>query len=89
MGPVTMYTTGWCSDCRRAKWFLKERGIDYREVNIENDPEAAACFRLRESLAGDERGSDGALDDGVLEQAGGEGGGELIFGGIGAGRFSE
>jgi mycoredoxin len=42
MGPVTMYTTGWCSDCRRAKWFLKERGIDYREVNIENDPEAAA-----------------------------------------------
>jgi mycoredoxin len=41
MDPVTMYTTEWCSDCRRAKWFLKERGIAYREVNIEDDPAAA------------------------------------------------
>jgi mycoredoxin len=42
MDPVTMYTTEWCSDCRRAKSFLKERGIAYREVNIEEDPAAAA-----------------------------------------------
>jgi mycoredoxin len=30
-----MYTTAWCPDCRRAKSFLKERGVEYREVNIE------------------------------------------------------
>ncbi len=40
METVTMYTTSRCPDCRRAKFFLKERGVDYREVNIEEDPAA-------------------------------------------------
>ncbi len=35
MEPITMYTTPWCPDCRRAKTFLKERGVNYSEVNIE------------------------------------------------------
>jgi glutaredoxin len=35
MEPITMYTTAWCPDCRRAKTFLKERGVNYSEVNIE------------------------------------------------------
>jgi glutaredoxin len=39
MEPITMYSTAWCPDCRRAKNFLKERGIAFREVNIEEDPE--------------------------------------------------
>lgn len=30
-----MYTTAWCPDCRRAKTFLRERGVEFREVNIE------------------------------------------------------
>jgi glutaredoxin len=33
-----MYSTAWCPDCRRAKTFLKERGVEFREVNIEEDP---------------------------------------------------
>ena len=37
---VTMYTTAWCPDCRRAKSFLKERGVDFREEIIETDPSA-------------------------------------------------
>jgi mycoredoxin len=37
---ITMYTTTWCPDCHRAKSFLKERGVDYREVNIETDEKA-------------------------------------------------
>jgi len=37
---ITMYTTGWCPDCRRAKTFLKERGLAFREVNIEEDAQA-------------------------------------------------
>ena len=35
-----MYTTPWCPDCRRAKTFLRERGVEFREVDIEKDPSA-------------------------------------------------
>lgn len=42
MEPVTMYTTHWCPDCRRAKYFLKQRGVTYLEINIEEDPSAEA-----------------------------------------------
>jgi len=38
MEPVTMYTTHWCPDCRRAKSFMKERGVVFQEVDIEQDP---------------------------------------------------
>ncbi len=42
MEPITMYSTTWCPDCHRAKSFLKERGVDFREVDIENDPSGEA-----------------------------------------------
>jgi len=38
MENITMYTTAWCPDCRRAKSFMKERGVEFREVDIEEDP---------------------------------------------------
>ena len=37
---ITMYTTTFCPDCRRAKSFLKERGVAFREINIEDDESA-------------------------------------------------
>lgn len=37
MEAITMYSTEWCPDCRRAKNFLKERGVEFAEVNIEQD----------------------------------------------------
>ena len=37
MEAVTIYSTGWCPDCRRVKHFLKERGVEFQEVNIEED----------------------------------------------------
>jgi mycoredoxin len=40
MEPLTMYTSAWCPDCWRAKTFLKERGVAFREVDIEKDPSA-------------------------------------------------
>ena len=40
--PIIMYTTTWCPDCRRAKSFLKDRGVEVREVNIEQDSTAEA-----------------------------------------------
>ena len=39
MEAITIYTTPWCGDCRRAKLFLRERGVVFREVNIEEVPE--------------------------------------------------
>ena len=32
-----MYTTERCGDCRAAKRFLLERGIEFEEINIEQD----------------------------------------------------
>jgi mycoredoxin len=38
---LTMYSTTWCGYCRRLKTQLKEAGISYVEVDIEQDQEAA------------------------------------------------
>ncbi|OKH65974.1 glutaredoxin [Mycobacterium sp. SWH-M1] len=38
---VTMYTTSWCGYCVRLKKVLKNEGISFTEVNIEEDPAAA------------------------------------------------
>jgi glutaredoxin len=40
MKPIVVYSTVWCPDCRRVKNFLKDRGVEFREVNIEDDPDA-------------------------------------------------
>ena len=42
MAEVTVYSNTWCCDCRRAKSFLRDRGIAFREVNIDHDPDAEA-----------------------------------------------
>ncbi len=39
---ITMYGADWCPDCRRAKKFLGEWGIEYKWVDIEQDPEGLA-----------------------------------------------
>ncbi|MCH7232334.1 NrdH-redoxin [Glycomyces sp. L485] len=36
-----MYSTTWCGYCRRLKIGLDREGILYKEVNLEDDPEAA------------------------------------------------
>lgn len=41
-GTVTMYSTTWCGYCRRLKTQLDSVGIGYTEVNIEEEPGAAA-----------------------------------------------
>jgi glutaredoxin len=37
---VTIYGTRWCADCRRAKQFLRDRKVVFREVNIDGAPDA-------------------------------------------------
>ncbi len=41
MSAFTMYTTGWCGFCARLKSQLKREGIDYTEIDIEAQPDAA------------------------------------------------
>lgn len=37
---LVVYTTARCGDCRRAKRFLKERAMAFREVDVDGDPDA-------------------------------------------------
>ncbi|GAA3153460.1 mycoredoxin [Blastococcus jejuensis] len=39
--PVTMYTTSWCGYCVRLKRLMQHEGIEFAEVNIELDDQAA------------------------------------------------
>ena len=38
--PLIVYTTKFCGDCVATKRALEARGIGYREVALETDPEA-------------------------------------------------
>jgi mycoredoxin len=39
--PVTMFSTQWCGYCMRLKKLMQRDGIEFAEVDIENDPAAA------------------------------------------------
>ena len=39
---MQVYTSNWCRDCRTAKQFLDAHGIEYVEINIDQDPAASA-----------------------------------------------
>ncbi len=41
MALVTIYSTTWCGYCRRLKMQMDQAGIDYREIDIERDADAA------------------------------------------------
>jgi len=43
---LLMYTTTWCSDCKRFKRALAKQGIEVAEIDIDADP--AAAKRLEE-----------------------------------------
>ena len=38
MAHVQIYTTAWCGYCVRAKALLDSRGIEYEEINLDDDP---------------------------------------------------
>ncbi len=41
MSKVIVFSTPTCSWCRRAKRYLKENGVPFKEINVERDPAAA------------------------------------------------
>ncbi|MFD0887100.1 mycoredoxin [Streptosporangium algeriense] len=38
---LTVYTATWCGPCKRLKSQLTREGISYREIDIEQNPDAA------------------------------------------------
>jgi glutaredoxin 3 len=38
MGRIQIYTTRWCGFCVRAKVFLQERGVEFEEIAVDDDP---------------------------------------------------
>lgn len=42
---VLLYTTSWCPYCRRAKALLKEKGVQWNEIDIEAHPDNRQAMR--------------------------------------------
>ena len=38
---LKIYSTPWCSDCRRLKDRMTEHKVQFHEINIDSEPEAA------------------------------------------------
>jgi glutaredoxin 3 len=38
MPRIELYTTKWCGYCVRAKTLLDAKGLDYEEINLDDDP---------------------------------------------------
>ena len=45
--PVTIYTTGWCPYCSRAKSLLTRKGVGFEEIDVESAPEKRAEMQTR------------------------------------------
>jgi glutaredoxin 3 len=41
---ITMYTTGWCPYCQRARGLMAKKGLTFEEINVEEDA------KLREQM---------------------------------------
>jgi glutaredoxin len=49
---VVLYTTSWCPYCRKARDYLRSRGIDFIEYDIEKNKEAAVRKRQLDNSSG-------------------------------------
>lgn len=43
---IVMYSTAWCPDCRRAKFFMKRKKIDFLEIDVNEDEKAADFVKV-------------------------------------------
>jgi glutaredoxin 3 len=44
---VTVYVTGWCPYCQRAKGLLAEKNIAITEINVEDEPQFREEMKAR------------------------------------------
>ena len=50
MAKVTIYTTTFCPYCVRAKSLLKQKGVTFDEVNLEDKPDELAALKTRTGM---------------------------------------
>jgi glutaredoxin len=49
---LTVYSATWCPDCRQAKAFLDEHGLDYELIEIDKVEGAAALLEAKTGKKG-------------------------------------
>ncbi len=42
---ITVYSTQWCPDCTRARQVLKDSKVDFDEIDVSKDKEAAEIVK--------------------------------------------
>lgn len=42
---ILVYSASWCSDCHRTKYFFDEYGIDYIEIDVDEDAQGLAFVK--------------------------------------------
>jgi glutaredoxin 3 len=47
MARIEMYTTAWCGYCHRAKTLLRQKGLAYEEIRVDDQPDFRACLQER------------------------------------------
>ena len=52
MSKVVVFSTPTCSWCRRAKRYLKENRVPFKEVNVEKNPDAARDIARKTGQSG-------------------------------------
>ena len=61
-GGVIVYSTAWCGYCRKAKAWLKKKGVDFTERDIEKDSGAADELARKAQAAGVKPGGVPVID---------------------------
>lgn len=44
---IVMYATDWCPYCMRARRLLQSKGVTWREIDVDDSPDARAEMRSR------------------------------------------
>lgn len=47
MPPITIYTTQFCPYCHRAKALLREKGAEFKEIDVSYDPEGRRAMTAK------------------------------------------
>jgi len=46
-GEVLMYSTSWCGFCERARGLLRRKGVEFREVRLDETPDEREVMMSR------------------------------------------